>query len=245
MTRWDKSAYVTALRQETRRFRDVVAAADADLAVPSCPEWNLGQLTGHLSLVFQRLGERVTTAAAPENWKRPDTVTISLEEFDAAFERLALVLERLELDDPAWNPAPLPNTARFWFRRAGCETAVHRWDAQMAVGSVEPIDASLATEGIDEAFDAMLPSGRRREKGEFTGLVRLAATDVERDWFVRLRGERLALLDADSVDTESSPVHARAAGTASDLMLALWGRVPFGALDTVGSEELLSALRIG
>jgi hypothetical protein len=34
-------------------------------------------------------------------------------------------------------------------------------------------------------------------------------------------------------------------GTASDLALAMWGRVAFDVLDTAGDESLLEALRVG
>ena len=52
-----------------------------------------------------------------------------------------------------------PTTAAFWFRRQAHETAVHRWDAQRAAtpSSVDPIDATLAADGVDEWLEVFVP----------------------------------------------------------------------------------------
>jgi hypothetical protein len=60
-----------------------------------------------------------------------------------------------------------------------------------------------------------------------------------------LRGEGIMLLDTDTIfdDDEHRPTVV-AQGTASDLMLALWGRVGFDVLDVSGDELSLEALRV-
>jgi hypothetical protein len=126
------------------------------------------------------------------------------------------------------------------------ETAVHRWDAQMAVALNEPIEAKLAADGVTEVLDTWLSAGKRRGPLDHYGVVALRATDVAEVWNVRLRGEGLALLDTDTLlDHHPHNERAVAIGTASDLLLALYGRVPFDVLDTVGDETLLAALRTG
>ena len=58
--------------------------------------------------------------------------------------------------------------------------------------------------------------------------MQLLASDAGQDWYVRLRGEGVALLDTDTLlDTDEPHARVHAAGTASDLMLALYGRVGF------------------
>jgi hypothetical protein len=116
----------------------------------------------------------------------------------------------------------------------------------MAVGTTERIEAKLATDGITEVFDSWLPAGRRRGPTDVRGIVALHATDVAQDWYVRLRGEGISLLDTDTLLDQSHPhERATATATASDLLLALFGRVPFDALEVAGDPRLLSALRTG
>ncbi len=138
---------------------------------------------------------------------------------------------------PAWNWAPQAKSAGFWHRRMAHETAIHRWDAQIAIGRGEPIEGRLAGDGVSEVLDTWLPAGRRRDHPPLTAIAELHATDTEQSWYVRLRGEGLALLDTDTIFGDDDPQpNVTAAGTASDLDLALWGRVGFDVLDLEGDE---------
>jgi hypothetical protein len=154
---------------------------------------------------------------------------------------------------PAWNWAPQSKRVSFWQRRMAHETAVHRWDAQMATGQAEPIETKLAADGVAEVLDTWLPAGRRLfpPSGDSagllpTGMVALHATDIEHVWHVRLRGEGIALLDTETIlDHDDPPARAVAAGSSSDLMLALYGRVGLDVLDISGDESLLMSMRVG
>ena len=66
------------------------------------------------------------------------------------------------------------------------EVAVHRWDAQTAVGAPQPIDRELAVDGIQEAFDIMparLAANPPSGAGE---TIHLHCTDGEGEWLLRL-----------------------------------------------------------
>jgi MDMPI C-terminal domain len=126
------------------------------------------------------------------------------------------------------------------------ETAVHRCDAQLAGSQLQPVETKLAADGISEVLDTWLPAGRRRGPTDRQGVVHLMATDVAQEWYVRLRGAGLALLDTGTLlDSDDHHTRTLARGTASDLLLALYGRVPFGVLEIAGDAELLGALRTG
>jgi uncharacterized protein (TIGR03083 family) len=153
-------------------------------------------------------------------------------------------LEALDPDRPTYNWAPRARVASFWHRRAAHETAVHRWDAQVAVGLPEPIESKLAGDTVAEALDTFLLAGRHRTEPPVRGLVHLSATDLGHGWYLRLRGAGISLLDRDTLPDETHAVRASAAGTASDLALALWGRVPFDVLETAGEPDLLEAIKI-
>lgn len=134
----------------------------------------------------------------------------------------------------------------FWPRRMAHETAVHRWDAQLAIAAGEPIEAKLAADGISEVLDTWLPAGRRAVSGQWHGVVQLTATDAAQDWYLRLRGEGVALLDTATVfGHEDHHARVQVTGTASDLLLALWGRIGYDALGVTGDRTLLDGLRTG
>jgi len=77
-------------------------------------------------------------------------------------------------------------------------------------------------------------------------VVHLVATDASYDWFVRLRGAGIALLDTGTIlDSDDHHQQAEASGSASELLLTLWGRRPAETLLTSGDPRLLSALQTG
>jgi hypothetical protein len=115
----------------------------------------------------------------------------------------------------------------------------------VSVGTPEPIDTELAIDGVEEVLDSFLPAGRRKGPDDKRGVVRLQTTDAEAKWVVRVRGAGLSLLDTDTVFDDPPHAQAAAFGTASDLLLALWGRVPLSVLTIQGDPELVSALRTG
>lgn len=246
MTKWDRSSYISAWETEAQLFRQAVGDADLTQPTPDCPGWTLHDLVEHMVELAGRITRRLLSESAPD--AAADAADAEhdgsvLDQFDAAMRELSAVMTRVELDDSSWNFAPQANTARYWFRHAACMTAVHRWDAQQAVESATAIDAALAAEGVEEVVSARLPSGKRHAASEVSGVVELVAADADRQWFVRLRGDRVALLDAPSVDPDELRLHTRAVGTASDLFLALWGRIPFDAVEFDGDPDLLAALR--
>jgi uncharacterized protein (TIGR03083 family) len=249
-----KDFWLAALRAEAPAFRAAVSAADADTPVPPCPEWTVADLVRHLGSSYAWMGEHVSrgVTSAPDRSladvqaEAPDGLPELIDWWAEGHARFLRLLDALDPELPAWNPMPQPKKAVFWHRRAAHHTAVHRWDAQVAVGSAEPVEAKLAADGITEAMDTLLPGGLRLGPTDRAGVIHLAATDVAQDWHVRLRGPGIALLDTDTLlDTDDHHTRVRAAGTASDLLLAVYGRVPFDVLDLAGDAGLLAALRTG
>ena len=76
--------------------------------------------------------------------------------------------------------------------------------------------------------------------------MHLVAADASYEWFVRLRGAGIALLDTGTIlDTDEHHPRAEATGTASDLLLALMGRLDPGKLAVTGDRRLFNALHAG
>ncbi len=253
-----KDIWLASLRDDGGTFRAAVAEADMGSPVPSCPDWDVAALVHHLGSVYRFVHAHVPRAVTT----RPDKSRLDFEAepraadlldwWDREYAGLLRTFDVLNPEMAAWNWAPQSKRVAFWQRRMAHETAVHRWDAQMAMGHAEPIETKLAADGVAEVLDTWLPAGRRlfpaaRESASLpTGMVALHATDIEHVWHVRLRGEGIALLDTETIfDHDEPPARVVAAGSASDLMLALYGRIGFDVLDVTGDESLLMAMRVG
>jgi uncharacterized protein (TIGR03083 family) len=246
-----KEFWLAGLRADGTAFRAAVGQDGAFTAqVPSCPEWTVEDLVHHLGSIYQwvagHAGRGVTTPPPQRGGNEDLPGDGLLAWWDERFAELFATLDGLDPALPAWNWAPQAKKAEFWHRRMAHETAIHRWDAQMAVGLSEPIEAKLAADGITEVLDTWLPAGKRKGPDDRYGMVALRAVDVEEVWYVRIRGTGIALLDTDTL-LDDDDHHARvvATGTASDLVLALYGRVLFDVLEVAGDASLLEALRVG
>ncbi|MGI5213161.1 maleylpyruvate isomerase family mycothiol-dependent enzyme [Plantactinospora sp. CA-290183] len=246
-----KDFWMGALRAEGPAFGAAIAEAPLDITVPSCPEWTMTDLVHHLGSVYRRVRgiaqqggtERPAPLAVPDGLPTGSAV---VQWWREEFDQLMVVLDALDPEAPAWNWAPQPKRVGFWHRRLAVETVVHRWDAQMAAAVGEPIEAKLAADGVGEVLDTLLPAGRRVSPEGAHGVVQLVATDAGQEWYLRLRGEGVALLDTDTLlDSDDHHARAHVSGTASDLLLALWGRLGFDVLDVAGDPNLLPALRVG
>jgi uncharacterized protein (TIGR03083 family) len=172
----------------------------------------------------------------------PETLDLLRRELTGTIE----TLEALDQDFPAWNWAPQPKRAGFWDRRMAHEISVHRWDAESAAGRPTPIETKLATDGVSEILDTWLPAGKRQGPTDLHGVVHLVGTDAGQEWFVRLRGAGIALLDTGTIlDSDDHHARAKATGSVSDLQLALMGRKRPDQLALSGDPRLFQALRTG
>jgi len=247
-----KDFWLGGLRAEAAAFAAAAAQAPPDAPVPSCPDWTVTDLVHHLGSCYEWVTALVERGGTERPELRAHPVDVpggaaALAWWQMRYDTLVSTLDATDPEAPLWNWAPQSKKAVFWHRRMAHETAVHRWDAQMALlAGGEPIEAKLAADGISEVLDTWLPAGRRQNGERPHGVVQLFAADADQEWLVRLRGEGVALLDTDTIlDTDEPPARVQAEGTASDLLLALYGRVGFDVLVVSGDPTLLTALRTG
>jgi len=216
------------------------AGSGLGLPVPSCPDWDMDKLVLHVGLIHtwvaesvrRRSAERVDRATLPRAPEGPSRVAW----LRAATDALVKALEGAADDDPAgaWREGPV--TAAFWRRRMAHETAVHRWDAQAAVGRPDPGDAPLAADGIAEVVEILLPlSVPRTPSATTVGSLHLHCTDTPGEWSLAVADGRL----------DVTPGHAKAdaalRGPASALFLACWGRQPAEGHETLGDPAVAGA----
>ncbi|MBA3653294.1 MAG: maleylpyruvate isomerase family mycothiol-dependent enzyme [Actinobacteria bacterium] len=226
-------SYLQTLRADAAALAGAARTAGVGAPVPTCPGWDVEKLVRHVGRVH------TSGAAVVRERAKVDFDTLPPmpkgEEAIAAFDdrsgALADALEALPEDFPIWNwfgiEPPIPG---FYHRRMAQETAVHRWDAQAAAGTTAPIDTALAVDGIDELLRSFLSfAGADAELG---GSIHLHATDADSEWLVRREHGKLV----------ATPEHGKAdvavRGTASDLLLFIWNRVPASALDLAGDPAV-------
>jgi uncharacterized protein (TIGR03083 family) len=257
----DQLDYLDHLARESARFRDALASAPDDARVPSCPDWDALDLLWHLAEVqwfWGEVVERGVTETAKANQleqTRPGDRADVQAAYDDASRRLGVVLAAREPTTPVWTWAPHDQSVGFIRRRQAHEALIHRVDAELTSGERTPLDAALATDGVDEVLRVMY--GGEPGWGEFTPrpeqTVRVETTDTGRSWVLTLG--RLTGTDPDGgkeyVDErdmriaptdDEAPTAATVRGTAGDLDCWLWNREPLGPVERSGDEEVLAEL---
>ena len=239
-------------------------------AVPSGPGWIVANILIHLGTVYRGwvavmdahgdewpldISRQVLERTFPAlidlfeqgekgvaAWTIPDGL---IEWFEQGAAEMTDSLRGAHLDGALWRPAGWPASltpsVRLFQRAANIETAVHRWDAQLAHQCTSPIDPLVATMGIEQVLREGIPASRQyvREnrsvppptgRGE-TYLFQQA--DGDGAWLVRFQGEDV------SVEQGEGEADVVAQGSASDLLLFLWHRIPADRLDLAGERALL------
>lgn len=256
-----KDFLVASIEQDTAK---TVAAVQAHteppiLPVPSCPGWNLTFLLLHLGANQRRIAKRLSDGGERQPADLTDNVFLKLEPewqewlkaekapddkplpaalidwFEEGSKELIAALNAAGDEAQVWNltgRAKVP--AAIYQRQSAIETTLHRWDAQNALPGhhPDPVDPELAREAINLLF-GFLPRLRQSFDGpEGQGeTFHLHRTDGEGEWLLTFNGKELDI----------KPVHAKGdvaiRGTASDLLLMLWRRIPPEQLDLIGDKD--------
>jgi uncharacterized protein (TIGR03083 family) len=226
--------YLPVLEKTNRRFVD--AAAEAVLSrgwtapVPGCPGWTLADLVRHLGEVQRFWAWIVRTRAADpsayvEPARHPDDELLGF--FTAVSAELEAALHGADPAERVWTWGPRQDVA-FVLRRQVQEATVHTADAEQVLGDVRPIPAAVGLDGLDEWLDVMVP-GRLPDgpPGDAHPVVFHAVdADAERTLFPGTRPFPIAALT----------------GTAGDLLLAVWRRLPVEVLTVDGDPVQAAAM---
>jgi len=228
--------YITAVERESR---DLAGAAEGhlDAEVVSCPGWSVRDLVVHTGEVHrfwtEVVDKRLQTTKEVNDLDYEETPGNDdpVAWFTLGSKRLAQVLREAEPETAVWSWSRQKDVA-FVHRRMAQETAVHRWDAQKAARAPRPIEPSLAADGIDEFFFIHLPVEDAPLEGSGE-TIHFHQSDGDGEW--------LAHLTPSGVEVSSGHAKGEAAarGTASDLLLLLWRRLPGSDIETFGNRELL------
>jgi uncharacterized protein (TIGR03083 family) len=195
--------HLALLEAEVAAMTAAFAAADPDARIAACPDWDVRGLANHVATLHRWVAAALEGPEMPPFEERPvegDAAQIAATYAEAGAAMVQRMRE-LPADHLCWTFDKKNQTAGFWHRRQLHELAVHRWDIDH-----QPMSDDLSADGIDEALDFFLP--RMLKAGRATlpdGSLELVSP--ERTWTLG-----------------SGEPAARMEGSASELLLALWGR---------------------
>lgn len=246
----DYDQHRAALARETDALARAFDGGTMDAPVPTCPDWTLAELADHVGS-FTGFWTHVlcegTGRPKPDNPPRPTDPAAVGDWYRGLADALRAELDATPPGTEIWTWSPTDRTATFAGRRVAHETAIHRFDAQLALGQPDAVDPMLAADGIEEIFvmiSAWGEPGRSRDPEaareafppSATGqTIHLHGTDEGRDdeWLLTLGPEGL------DVAREHAKGDLAVRGAVSDLELLLYQRPPLGELQRFGDESVL------
>jgi uncharacterized protein (TIGR03083 family) len=250
-------------------FRTAVSAAPGlELKVPTCPEWTLLDLVQHLGEVHRTWAAAVSAgpAAAPpaESEAEAESESVSEGAGTAPRERdllmawsaasTQLLLETLREAGPDrgcwtwWGPSESPQTSGAVARHQVQEATVHTYDAQITLGAPQPLPDAAALDGVEEFLSTCVAWAAPWPHG--AAVVDFHATEG-RSWRLTLsadgaRSTRLptpGIMPAVAAGQGSDVAFASARGTAAELVLVFYDRIPIDSLHLDGDLRLFDLLR--
>lgn len=237
--------HITHFERETTAFHRaalMAALPDTSPPVPSCSDWTAADLVRHLGhvhrLVNHIIVERLETPP-PDNDKlftapgeaTPDDLA---DWFAEGATTLATSFRTVDPATRVWTWGAQQDVG-FWLRAQTIEAALHRWDLEGAIGSPQPVDEEIAADGVPQFLEIVVPFRRVLKspppmEGE---RYRFRQTDGPGAWSLALDPDGPRPLGDDE------PADAELAGTASDLLLFLWNRIPGESLLENGDAKVL------
>jgi uncharacterized protein (TIGR03083 family) len=240
--------YISALESAGQRLAAAAEAAGPDAAVPSCPGWVVRDLvrhqggdhrwaTGYVAGQRTELWE-VDLEDVVGQWPADDDL---IDWFGEGLQTLVHTLTDADQDLVcfAWLRAPSP--LAMWSRWEAHQTTVHRVDAELAARwPLTGVPAPFAADGVDELLRCFVPRNRGWLRAKPARRLRIRCTDDPGDWLIRIGPDRVVTrLAVAGGDEYWDQVDCLVTGTASDLYLALWNRLPTTSLRVQGDAGVL------
>ncbi len=231
-------------------FRAAVAAAPSlDVRVPTCPEWTVFDLVQHLGEGRHRWAAIV--AAGPADTPPPTSAPVVprerealLDWFTASTVALRDALREAGPDRGCWTwwgPSQSPQTTGAVARHQLQQVAVHTYDAQVAVGTPQPLPDEVALDGVDEFLTTCVANTAAWPHRP--AVIDYHATEGRswRLWF-STDGARTTRLPEPAAAERPDVAYVSARGTANELVMFFYGRIPADSLRVDGDRRVLDQL---
>jgi uncharacterized protein (TIGR03083 family) len=244
--------FLTAIRSAAALLHDHAQRAGLDVAVPSCPDWNVAALVTHQGMVHRWAAANVRGESAHRTEDSeaaaaaaPNLLTWFAEGAQELTEALIEAPDDLDAPTDLETMAFLPNAPPlrlFWARRQAHETTIHSVDAQAAELRRLPrpaetmINEELAADGIDELLRGFLPRRKSKLRSQSSYVIEIHTTGADQRWQVAVSDQpplsvRGAAWSPDAVIT----------GSALEPYLGLWNRTE--DLKAEGREDVVEQWR--
>jgi uncharacterized protein (TIGR03083 family) len=246
--------HIAALERDGELLAQAAEAAGLDAPVPACPGWRVRDLVRHQAYVHRWAMRHIIEQPADviEEATEAEVLCGGLPDHALIAAYLAghaALVRVLREADPDVRYATFMDTAPtplgFWARRQAHETAIHRFDAQSAAGTPDPVKAfapGFAADGVDELIMGFAARRKYRMPDGAGTSLSLRAADVGETWCVLLRdGITEVRREADR------PAGCTLDGPAAGLYAFLWNRCDLASatVTAAGDPAVLDAWRSG
>jgi uncharacterized protein (TIGR03083 family) len=245
--------YIAALQQDGDLLAAAAEGAGLEASVPTCPPWRVRDLLRHIGYVHRWAAGYIVEQRTERLPGRPGEAELLasgapddelLDWYRAGHADLVAALRGADPAIVCWTFLDAPSPLAFWARRQAHETAIHRVDAELALGLPTPLRAEFAADGVDELImgffgrdgaeltDAQRAGGRQSLQAQ--------ATDTGGSWLIELTED--AKLAA-TVRRGAGQADCTLAGPAAGLYLLLWNRTDpaTGNVEVSGDGAVLRA----
>jgi uncharacterized protein (TIGR03083 family) len=218
--------YGSIISDESSR---IVSAYELDrrAAVPWSDRWTVATVARHVAATHHVVAEIVRGRPDADFGlfgQLPTPAKDSPEFVDWFRSGTASLLEQLSnvpADDDCWSWFEPGRRVGWWARRMALEAVVHRSDTDAAQGREFSVASEVAADGIDEFLDVFVAASRATHDAPAGPTMSFECSDRSDRWWLDLsgRGER-------TVSHEPRDASVRICGTAKQLLLIVWGRIP-------------------
>lgn len=246
--------HLQALHGAGAAFADLLEEAPGEAPVPTCPGWDVRELTVHLGKVHRWAATVVGTplhqrlAFDTFDARAPGSVRELASWFREGHGGLVQALRSAPQDLDCWSFLPAPTPRAFWCRRQAHETVVHLVDLALIAGLPPESPGwqappAFAADGVDELLRGWM-RGRPPQTAEDEGeTLRVVATDHPLDWQLGFPGRRGVTLVLG--DQAARPAACTVRARAIDLYLLLWNRRSAQGLEVEGDARVLEGWAAG
>jgi uncharacterized protein (TIGR03083 family) len=235
----DFARLAEGLHEHTAGFAKAVAGADPDAQVPTCPEWPLRVLVGHIGQAHRWSASIVRSGPSPvpdpfdADPGSPETWSGWLHEGAADLTEAVQAAG----DSPVWTFFG-PQQATFWLRRMLHDTTVHHADAALTTGAAFEVAPDLAADAISEWLEVLSDPITPTLKPAFaelrgTGQTIQLRPDTGLGWQITRTPDGVRW--ARATDTADVTLN----GPVEDLLLVLTRRLPVDRVTITGDRDLI------
>jgi len=224
--------HIDAVRDQGDLLADAAERAGLDAVVPPCPPWLVKDLLRHTGYIHRWAARHITEGPETVLDGPPEEEILCggaadpdlLDWFRAGH---AALVETLSSADPGRRYATFmdaPSPLAFWARRQAHETAIHRADAESALGIRPSYAPGFAADGIDELIMGFGQRRKYRPSADHEGGMDVRTTDTGHAWHVGAEDGRIQARREPAGSDSAAPAEGTVTGPASGLYLFLWKR---------------------